>query len=60
MNVSVRTAKTPMETRKRHETREARIAELEVRAATVTVRPPYRKRPKPNLPEVTLNIVLAE
>jgi len=46
------------ETRKRHETRDARIAELEVRATTVTVRPPYRRGDK--LPEVTLNIVLAE
>ena len=60
VNVSARIAKRAAETRKRHETREARIAELEVRAATVTVRPPYRKRPKPRLPEVTLNIVLAE
>ena len=60
VNVSARLAKRAAETRKRHETREARIAELEVRAATVTVRPPYRKRPKPKLPQVTLNVVLAE
>ena len=26
----------------------------------MTVRPPYRQRPKPKLPEVTLNVVLAE
>lgn len=44
--------------RKRHKTRDARIAELEVRVTTVTVRPPQRKGRK--LPEVTLNIVLAE
>jgi hypothetical protein len=60
VNVSARTARLVTETRKRHETREARIAEIEVRAATVTMRPPYRKRPRPKLPEVTLNVVLAE
>jgi hypothetical protein len=59
VNVSARTAKkSDTETRKRHETRDARIAELEVRATTVTVRPPYRQGHK--LPEVTLNVVLAE
>ena len=58
VNVSARTAKTDTETRKRHETRDARIAELEVRATTVTVCPPYRQGRK--LPEVTLNVVLAE
>ena len=60
VNVSARTAKTAIETRKRHETRDARIAELEVRATTVTVCPPYRQRPQPKLPAVTLNVVLAE
>ena len=60
VNVSARLAKRAAESRKRHETREARIAELEVRAATVAVQPPYRKRPKPKLPQVTLNVVLAE
>ena len=58
MNVRARTAKLSTETRKRQETRGARIAELEVRATTVTVKPPYRKGGK--LPEVTLNVVLAE
>lgn len=58
VNVSARTAKPIMETRKRHETRVARIAEIGVRATTVTVRPAYRHGRK--LPEVTLNIVLAE
>jgi hypothetical protein len=58
VNVSARTAKSDGRTRKRHETRDARIAELEVRATTVTVRPPYRRGHK--LPEVTLNVVLAE
>jgi len=58
VNVSGRTAKLVTETRKRHETRGARIAKLEVRATVVTVLPPYRQGPK--LPEVTLNVVLAE
>jgi hypothetical protein len=58
VNVSARTAKTDVETRKRHTSRDARIAEVEVRAATVTVRPPYRQVRK--CPEVTLNVVLAE
>ena len=58
VNVRARTAKLVTETRKRQETRDARIAELEVRATTVTVRPPYRQGCK--LPEVTLNVVLAE
>ena len=60
VNVRARTAKLSTDTRKRQETRGARIAELEVRATTVTVRPPYRQRPKPKLPEITLNVVLVE
>ncbi len=59
MNVRARTAKLATETRKRQETRGARIAELEVRATTVTVRPPYRQKGR-KLSEVTLNVVLAE
>jgi hypothetical protein len=59
VNVSARTAKLVTETRKRKTTRVARIAEVEVRATTVTVRPPYRRQGR-KLPEVTLNIVLAE
>jgi hypothetical protein len=58
VNVSARTAKREAETRKRQSTREARLAELEVRATTVTVCPPYRQGRK--LPSVTLNLVLAE
>ncbi len=58
VNVRARTAKLVTETRKRQETRGARIAELEVRATTVTMRPPYRQGRK--LSEVTLNVVLAE
>lgn len=58
LNVSARTAKIAIETRKRQSSRDARIAEVEVRAATVTVRPPYRQVKK--LSEVTLNIVVVE
>ena len=58
VNVRARTAKLATETRKRQETRGARIAELEGGATTVTVRPSYRQGRK--LPEVTLNVVLAE
>lgn len=58
VHVSVRTSRLVTDTRKRHETRDARIAELEVRAATVTIYPPYRQDRK--LPEVTLNVGLVE
>lgn len=58
MNVSARDAKIEGETRKRRETRDARIAEVEVRATTVTWRPAYRHDRK--LPEVTVNVVLVE
>lgn len=60
VNVSARTAKLSTEKRKRHETRDARLAELEIRATTVTVHPPYRPGRNRKLPEVTLNVVLAE
>ena len=59
VNVRARTAKLATETRKRQETRGARIAEIEVRATTVTVRPPYRPKGS-KLAEVTLNVVLVE
>ena len=58
VNVRARTARLVTETRKRQETRDARIAGIEVRATTVTVSPPPRQGRK--LPEVTLNVVLAE
>jgi len=60
VNVSARIAKLSTEKRKRHETREARLAELEVRATTVTVRHPYRPGRHRNLSDITLNVVLAE
>lgn len=58
VNVSARDAKIENETRKRRESRDARIAEVEVRAITVRLRPPAR--PDRKLPEVTVNVVLAE
>lgn len=58
VDVSSRKAKTNIETRKRNQARDARIAEVEVRASTVTLRPPYR--PDRKLPSVTMNIVLVE
>jgi len=58
VNVRPRKAKLVTETRKRQSTRGARLAEVEVRAAPVTVRPPYRRGRR--LPEVALNVVLVE
>jgi hypothetical protein len=58
VNVSARDAKIEGDTRKRRKSRDARIAEVEVRATTVTLRPPYR--PDRKLPEVTVNVVLVE
>lgn len=58
VDVSSRRSKTPLETRKRRTQRDARIAEVEIRAATVTLRPPHR--PDRKLPEVTVNVVLVE
>jgi hypothetical protein len=55
---SRRRTKTQAETRKRRAQRDARIAEVEVRAARVTLRPPYR--PDCKLPKVTVNVVLVE
>jgi hypothetical protein len=59
VNVSARTAKfTTTKTSKRQQSRDARVAEIEVRATTVTLRPPGRHDRK--LPEITVNVVLAE
>lgn len=44
------------ETHRRHQARESRDIEVEVRASTVTLRPPYR--PDCKLPPTTLNVVL--
>jgi Transposase Tn5 dimerisation domain/Transposase DNA-binding len=59
VDVSARRAKmAPDKQGKRSKPREARVAEVEIRAATVTLRPPYR--PDRKLPEVTVNVVLVE
>lgn len=58
VDVSSRTAKMAIDTRKRSLARNARIAEVEVRASTVTLRPPYR--PDRKLPTVAVNVVLVE
>jgi hypothetical protein len=52
-----RQAKTAAEDRGRRQNRETRQAAVEVRAATVTLRPPWRHDRK--LPAVTVNVVLA-
>jgi hypothetical protein len=51
-----RQAKTAAEDRARRQNRETRRAKVEVRAACVTLRPPYR--PDRKLPPVAVNIVL--
>lgn len=51
-----RQAKTAVEERARRQNRETRQAKVEVRAATVTLRPPWRVDRK--LPAVTVNVVL--
>jgi len=58
VNVSARTAKVAIATSPRKQSRDARVAEVEVRASSVTLRPPYRCDRK--LPEVTVNVVLVE
>jgi Transposase Tn5 dimerisation domain/Transposase DNA-binding/Transposase DDE domain len=51
-----RNAKLATEDRARRQNRETRRATVEVRAASVTLRPPYR--PDRKLPPVTVNVVL--
>jgi hypothetical protein len=51
-----RSAKTAAEDRARRQSRETRRATVEVRAASVTLRAPYR--PDRKLPPVTVNVVL--
>lgn len=58
VGVSDRLAKTSCETRKRSKAREARIAEVEIRATTITLKPPRRHDRK--LPAVMLNVILVE
>jgi hypothetical protein len=56
IQVRGREAKVACETRSRRQPRESREAEVEVRAAQVTLRPPWR--PDRKLPDVTVNAVL--
>ncbi len=56
IQVRGRKAKVACETRGRRQPRQSREAEMEVRAARVTLRPPWRRDRK--LPEVTVNVVL--
>jgi hypothetical protein len=56
LQIRGRRAKTAAEDRARRQNRETREVEVEVRAATVTLRPPWRADTK--LPEVTVNVVL--
>jgi hypothetical protein len=56
VSVRGRRAKTAAEDRARKQNRESRVAWVEVRAATLTLRPPHRADRK--LPPVTVNVVL--
>lgn len=56
LTIRGRKAKTAAEDRARRQNRETRQAKVEVRAACVTLRPPYR--PDRKLPPVTVNVVL--
>jgi hypothetical protein len=56
IHVRGRKAKVACETRGRRQPRESRKAEVVVRAARVTLRPPWR--PDRKLPSVTVNVVL--
>lgn len=58
IHVSSRVAKVPVTKHKREQSRDAREAEVEIRATTVTMTPPGRFDRK--LPAVSLNVVLVE
>jgi hypothetical protein len=58
VRVSARTAKIAVTKNKREQSRDARIADVEIRATTVTLCPPYRCDRK--LPPITVNVVLVE
>lgn len=57
VEVRGRQAKLACDKRGRRQPRQSRSAEIEVRAACVTLRPPYRKEDK--LPAIKVNVVLA-
>jgi hypothetical protein len=56
LNIRGRKAKVSCEDRSRRQPRQSRTAEVEVRAARVSLRPPWRADRR--LPEVTVNVVL--
>ena len=58
VQVSARVAKIKATTSPRGKSRDARTADVTIRATTVTLRPPYR--PDRKLPEVEVNLVLVE
>lgn len=60
VNVSARTAilSKSVEARKRNRSRKARLAEVEIRATSVTLRPPWRHDRK--LPEASVNVIIVE
>jgi hypothetical protein len=58
IDVSGREAKTKVETGRRGKSRLARTATVEVRACSVTLRPPWR--PDRKLPPITIQVVLVE
>jgi len=58
VDVARRVPKVAGDTRKRREERDARVAAVEVRAKSVTLRPPSRLSAK--MPPVELNVVLVE
>ena len=58
VDVSARKANVAITKNNRQQSRGARVAEVEVRATTVTLKPPYRFDRK--LPEVTVQVVLVE
>jgi hypothetical protein len=58
VDVSRRLLKIKAKKGRRNQPRDARLAEVEVRASTVTLRP--SNRPGPTRPPVTLNVVLVE
>jgi len=58
VDVSKRTLKIKAKTRERNQPRSARLAEVQVRAKTVTLH--ASDRPGASLPEVTVNVVLVE
>jgi len=58
INVSRRRPKMKVKKKDPSASRDARLAEVEIRATTVTLRPP--RRPDRRLPEVTINVVFVE